>query len=226
MAAGLASSAAGFAALTVAADKLFSLNLSRTRLARLAGRASGSAARSLYGGFVRLDKASRPESDIEVQQIATADHWPLKVVIAITSEEQKPMSSGAAMRLSASSSPFYSAWCDSQAGDIKAAEQAVADRDFEKLADLAEFNCLKMHAVAMAARPGILYWRGATVEAIHRIKALRAAGTACFFTIDAGPQVKAICQQPDLDMVREALEDIPGVTRTLSVGLGEGATLR
>lgn len=225
VAAGLASSAAGFAALTVAVDRLLTLELPKQRLAQLAGQASGSAARSLFGGFVRLDKASDSMDDIAVEQIAPRSHWPLKVVIAITSEQRKPQSSGSAMRESASSSPFYPAWCAGQDVDLDEAEAAVQKQDFEKLADLAEFSCLKMHAVAMAAQPGIIYWRGATLDAVHRVRELRAAGIACFFTIDAGPQVKAICLQQDAAQVQQALEEIPGVKRTLCIGLGSGASV-
>ncbi len=224
VAAGLASSAAGFAALAVGAAASFELELSILGLARVAGGGSGSAARSLYGGFVRLDAPASADADIDVRQLASADHWALKVVIAITDKGPKAMGSGPAMRATAASSPFYPAWCENQIPDIDQAEAAVIAKDFDRLAELAEASCLKMHAVAMAANPGILYWKGATVEAIHHIRALRAAGVGTFFTIDAGPQVKAICLEHDADRVERELADLPGVVETMQVGLGPGAT--
>jgi diphosphomevalonate decarboxylase len=82
-----------------------------------------------------------------------------------------------------------------------------------------------MHAAALAARPALLYWNGATVECIHRIRALRGAGTPVFFTIDAGPQVKAVCLPEARPAVEAALAAEPGVVETLATGLGPGVEL-
>ncbi len=71
--------------------------------------------------------------------------------------------------------------------------------------------------------PGLVYWNGTTVECLNRVRALRKEGVSVFFTIDAGPQVKAVCLPEAYDTVFQALEDIPGIRSTLGSGLGEGA---
>jgi len=86
-----------------------------------------------------------------------------------------------------------------------------------------EASCLRMHAVAMAARPGLIYWNGTTVECLHRVRELREQGTPVFFTIDAGPQLKAVCEPNSTARVAAALAEIPGVVEVIRCGLGDGA---
>ena len=117
-------------------------------------------------------------------------------------------------------SPYYDRWTELGARDFSAAREAVAGRDFARLAAIAEGNCLAMHAVMMAARPPLVYWAGATVECIRCVQQLRDAGTPVFFTIDAGPQVKAVCEPGAAAAVRAAFEAIPSVKQILTVGLG------
>ncbi len=222
IAAGLASSASGFAALVVAADAALERHASIDELAALAGRASGSAARSLYGGIVELANAG---DGIEVGTICEAEGWPLKVVVAITSDARKPVASGQAMEQSRETSPFYGRWVDDQAADLNAARSAIAGRDFAALAEVAEHNCLKMHSVMWASRPPAMYWNAATLACMNTVRDLRASGHAVFFTIDAGPQVKAVCLPDDEPAVREALAATAGVTDLRVSGLGAGARL-
>lgn len=222
IAAGLASSASAFAALVVAASHAAGLERDTLAMARLAGATSGSAARSLYGGFVEL----RPrEHDIDVESILDADAWPLEVVVAITETASKPLGSGEAMLRSASSSPFYSRWLSGQVADLAMAREAVANRDFEKLAAVSEHNCLKMHSVMWASRPPVVYWNGATLSCMETIRRLQAQGHAVFFTIDAGPQVKAICLPDVAEIVRSALDACDGVRQTMVSALGAGASV-
>jgi diphosphomevalonate decarboxylase len=222
IAAGLASSASAFAALTVAAGAACGANLDTLSLARIAGAASGSAARSLFGGFVEL-KAG--DTDIDVATITAASDWPLTVVVAITAEGAKPISSGDAMLRSAATSPFYAAWLAHQSHDLDLARAAVLQRDFAELAAVAEHNCLKMHSVMWASRPPIVYWNSATLDCMQTIRILQAGGCPVFFTIDAGPQLKAVCLPGELHAVRSALENTAGVQRTMVSGLGSGARL-
>lgn len=222
VAAGLASSASAFAALVVAADAAAGQNSDRLALARLAGAASGSAARSLYGGFVEL---SAGDEEIGLAPVASAGDWPLEVVVAITERGPKPVSSGDAMQRSADTSPFYSRWIEQQDADLDSARDAVRDRDFEQLAAVSEHNCLKMHSVTWTSRPPIVYWNTATLACMQAVRELRAAGEAVFFTIDAGPQVKAVCLPRSADTVAETLGAVPGVIQTMRTGLGAGARL-
>ncbi len=217
-AAGLASSASGLAALVVAADAALGLGLDADERADEARRASASAARSLLGGFVTL-ASDRPE------QILTADAWPLACVVAVCTESRKPVSSGDGMRASSATSPFYAAWTDVARRDYTSACAAVAKRDFATLAAIAEANCLAMHAVMLSARPALIYWNEVTIAVIHAVRELRASGTPVFFTIDAGPQVKAICTSEARRAVELALRRVSGVMRIIASGIGQGARL-
>ena len=113
----------------------------------------------------------------------------------------------------------------SHAADLEAGVEAVRRRDFGRLAELAEHNCLKMHAVMMSTRPALLYWSPATLACLHEVRALRATGVPVFFTVDAGPQVKAVCEPAALPLVAEALAAVSGVATVLRSPLGGGARL-
>ena len=225
--AGLASSASGFAALVTAAAAALDLELGSRELSIFARRGSGSAARSIFGGFVQMHAGKAADgADSYAEPLLAPDAWPLEVVVAITSADEKPVSSGRGMTLSAQSSPYYPAWVQTHPADLAAARTAVAARDFEALGRIAEASCLKMHAAAMAGQPALLYWNGATVECMGCVRALRAAGVPVFFTVDAGPQVKAVCAPDARPAVEAALADVTGVRATLATGLGPGVELR
>jgi diphosphomevalonate decarboxylase len=222
--AGLASSASGFAALVVAVDRALASDLDEEALGAIARRCSGSAPRSLRGGFVELGFVpGSGRSETFVRELLAPDAWPLEVVIAITSDEEKSIGSTEGMTHTAATSPYYREWVAASDGSIDRARRAILGRDFDALAEVAEASCLGMHAVMMAARPGLLYWNGTTVECIHRLRELRRSGVGVFFTIDAGPQVKAVCVPEAVPAVRTALDDIAGVSRLLVCGLGAGA---
>lgn len=218
--AGLASSASAFAALVTASSAASGRPQDRQTLARLAGAASGSAARSLYPGIVEL---AVDDAQIRVASVAAIDDWPLRIVVAITDESAKMLGSGEAMLRSAATSPFYSTWIERQDADLAAARNAVMKRDFEQLAAVSEHNCLKMHSVMWASRPAIVYWNAATVACMVAVRDLQKSGVPVFFTIDAGPQVKAVCLPEAEARVMEALSSTGGVRRVLTSGLGDGA---
>jgi len=224
--AGLASSASGYAALVRAAEAAFGLALTPRERSIVARQGSGSAARSIFGGFVEMHAGSSPDgTDSFAEPLLAGEEWPLEVVIAVTATGEKEIGSRSGMTRSASSSPYYAAWVAGQPPDLAAARAAIAARDFAALGDVAEHNCLKMHAAALAARPPLVYWNGATVECLHAVRALRAGGVPVFFTIDAGPQLKAVCAPGARDTVERALRDVPGVRSTLTSALGPGAEL-
>jgi diphosphomevalonate decarboxylase len=219
-AAGLASSASGFAALVTAVNGALESPLEEDQLAEIARRCSGSSPRSLYGGFVELALAGETTS---VRPILDRLDWPLEVVIAVTSKAAKKVGSTDGMELTRTTSPFYDSWVSGSPTDLAAARNAIAARDFEALAAVGEASCLRMHAVAMAARPGLMYWNGTTIECLHRVRELREQGTPVFFTIDAGPQLKAVCAPDAADRVAAALAEIPGVVEIIRCGLGDGS---
>ncbi|MDJ0916393.1 MAG: diphosphomevalonate decarboxylase [Woeseiaceae bacterium] len=222
IAAGLASSASSFAAIVVAASAAMGIERSVGELANLAGRASGSAARSLYGGFVELENSG---DAVVVGELLSADDWPLDVVVAVTATGPKPVGSTEAMEISRKTSPFYDRWVSDQPDDLASARDAIASRNFSALASIAEHNCLKMHSVMWSSRPAIVYWNDATLACLQTIRQLQSDGVAVFFTIDAGPQVKAVCDPADTATVEAALSATDGVRDILTSGLGEGARL-
>src|SRR5882724_4814910 len=220
---GLASSAAAFAALALATSRAAGLRLEPPALSALARRGSGSAARSVFGGFVEWRRGERADGcDSVAEPLAPPGFWDVRVVVAVTSSAPKAVSSRAGMERAATS-PFYPAWVAGAEADLAQARAAIRARDLEALGLLAEHSALKMHAVGMAARPPLLYWRGATIECLHAVWALRAAGTPAFVTIDAGPQVKVLCTPDDARRVAEALRAVPGVERVLTCAPGGGA---
>jgi len=224
--AGLASSASAFAALSLAASFAFGLKLSKEKLSELARQGSGSAARSIYGGFVEMKKGIKHDgSDAVATQLAPKEYWELRLLIAITSESKKKTGSTDGMKLSKKNSPYYQGWINSSSSDIEEMRSAIKTKDFQKLGELAEFSCLKMHGLAISSRPGLLYWNGTTIEVIHAIKELRRRGRAVYFTIDAGPQVKAICLPRDVVQIQKELEQIPGVVKIIETPLGGDAKI-
>jgi diphosphomevalonate decarboxylase len=218
IAAGLASSASAFAALVVAASKATGQEHKPLVLAQIAGASSGSAARSLFPGIVLLTAG---EDDIVVETVA--NDWPLKLVVAVTEESAKAIGSGDAMSTSARTSPFYGPWVEQQPEDIATALDAVRVRDFAALAAVAEHNCLKMHSVMWSSRPPIVYWNHATLACMETVRKLQGDGLPVFFTIDAGPQLKAVCLPDAVPQVATALGATPGVRKILHSGLGAGA---
>ena len=223
-AAGLASSASGFAALVVAADAALGAALPRAELAELARRASGSAARSIFGGFVELNLVDFGRRT-QTQQLLEPSVWPLRVAVAVTEIGPKAVGSTEGMVRTERTSPYYPAWVTSSPADLGEARTAVQRRNFDALAEISESSCLKMHGLMMAARPGLIYWNGATVECIRVVRRLRATGTPVFFTVDAGPQVKAICLPEALEQVQSELSAVPGVEGVMTCGLGRGARM-
>jgi len=224
--AGLASSASGFAALALAATVAAGMDLNTSELSELARLGSGSAARSIFGGYVEMSTGTRTDGhDAIAKMLYPAEYWDLSVLIVVTSEKKKKVGSTDGMELSRSTSPYYSSWITSSLDDIKEMRRCLAEKDFEKLADLSEYNCLKMHAMAMASQPGLLYWNGTTITLMHTVRALRQKGFPVFFTVDAGPQVKVICPSFDMQRIQNELDKIPNVSRIITSAIGGPAQL-
>ena len=225
-AAGLASSASAFAALAAAAASAAGLTVSPARLSEWARRGSGSAARSVFGGFVEMHKGRQADgSDAVAQPLAAADFWDVRILIAITSEQAKQTGSTGGMQQSKTSSVYYPAWVQTAEEDLSAMRSALLHKEFTRVGELSEYSCLKMHALALSGRPGLLYWNGATMEVMHAVRALRRQGTEAYFTIDAGPQVKVLCLPETQDVVEQTLRQIPGVLRVITTRPGGGVRL-
>ncbi|QKW08101.1 diphosphomevalonate decarboxylase [Streptomyces sp. NA04227] len=226
--AGVASSASGFAALALAASAAYGLDLDARALSRLARRGSGSASRSVYGGFVQWHKGQGEGADADLSSYAepvpVGDIDPA-LVIALVDGGPKSVSSRAAMRSTVDTSPLYQGWADSSEGDLTEMRRALSRGDFEAVGEIAERNALGMHATMLAARPAVRYLSPATVTVLDRVLQLRADGIPAYATMDAGPNVKVLCRRADADRVAEAVREAMTAGSVVVAGSGPGARL-
>ncbi|MFU0790767.1 diphosphomevalonate decarboxylase [Virgibacillus proomii] len=224
-AAGFASSASGFAALAAAGTKAIGLKLNDQELSRLTRQGSGSACRSIYGGFAEWEMGMREDgSDSYAVPIAPADYWDIRVAAVVLSSEQKSVSSRVGMRRTVETSPFFKGWLDSIGKDLLEIKQGIQTRDFEKVGEIAEANCLKMHATTLGASPPFTYWHDATLVVMQKVWEMRLQGTPVYFTIDAGPNVKVLYLPEYEDQVKQTLASLPGVSDIRLSKPGQGIT--
>lgn len=202
-AAGLASSASGFAALATAAAAAYGLALDARALSRLARRGSGSAARSIVPRFAVWHAGTDAESFAE--EVPAPD---LAMVVATVDTREKAVSSRDAMRRTALTSPFYPAWITSTTESLEAALAACRDGDAERLGRITETNALRMHAVIQSCDPPIRYLSPTSVALFDRAAQLRADGIAAWATADAGPNVVFLCPADLADEVRGRVDDL------------------
>lgn len=218
-AAGLASSASGFAALVTAANQAYAAPCGTSELSALARAASASAARSLFGGWSVLEVGAESAAPL-----APADHWPLVLLVAVTASGKKSIGSTEAMNLTRSTSPYYPAWLSNAQGLFEQARDAVLGRDLPRLGEAMERSTLMMHATMMTASPSVLYWCAGTVNVMRRVQQLRdQQGLPCYFTMDAGPHVKVLCHGSHAESLREALSAVEGVSHVLLTSPGPAA---
>ncbi|MDX9724469.1 MAG: diphosphomevalonate decarboxylase, partial [Myxococcota bacterium] len=216
-AAGLASSSSAFAALAVAASAAAGLELGQDALSALARLGSGSACRSVSGGWSQWQAGERADgADSFARQLQGPEYWPLRVFIAVLDPATKAVSSSRGMAHCAATSPYYQAWIDSIPADLEAALQALQRLDFDGLGAVAERSCLRMHAANLAAQPALCYLQPASWLLIEQVQRWRSQGLGVFFTIDAGPNVKLFCQERDEAALRSALEGISAVQELIS----------
>ncbi len=214
-AAGLASSASGFAALAAAATSAAGVDLDPRELSILARKGSGSAARSVFGGLAvwhaGVDDASSFAEPLDDPGLDLA------MVVAVVDAGAKTISSRAAMRSTAETSPYYPAWVESSRTDLRDMLDAIRRADFSRVGELTESNAMRMHASMLAATPPVSYWQPDRVRVLQLVRDLRDRGVECYATMDAGPNVKVLCQRAGLDSVRRAVEELalPGVTTSL-----------
>jgi diphosphomevalonate decarboxylase len=224
-AAGFASSASGYAALAAAATKAIGLDLGNKALSQLARLGSGSACRSIYGGYVEWQKGEKSDgTDSFAKPVLEGGDWDLSIVSVLVTDTPKTVSSREGMKRTVETSPFYSGWLDSVETDFLHAKEALNHHDFELLGSIIESNALKMHATTLGANPPFMYWNSATLDVIKEVQSLRSGGIQAYFTIDAGPNVKVLCQPKDEQAVRESLEKLPNVQNTYLCHPGPGLT--
>ena len=221
--AGLASSASAFAALSLASSAAAGLQLSEQELSRLARTGSGSACRSVPGGFVEW-QMGEGDQDSYAFSIASPAHWRLVDCVAIVSHEHKPTGSTEG-HARAQTSPLHAARLVEVGRLLVDCRRAILSRDFEALARATEMDCHLMHAVMMTSMPALIYWQPATLDVINEVRDWREAGLPVCYTIDAGPNVHVICEEQVATQVRAQLGQIDGVKQVLAAGVGGPARL-
>ncbi|MCC4311599.1 diphosphomevalonate decarboxylase [Carnobacterium maltaromaticum] len=223
-AAGLASSASGFAALAGAASLASGLELDSQALSRLARRGSGSATRSIYGGFVEWQMGSNDLDSYGVP-IDDASSWDLAMLFVVVNQKEKVISSRDGMKQTVATSPFYSGWLESTAKDLITIKEAIKEHDFQKLGETMESNGLKMHATMLGATPPFTYWEPDSIQAMQFVAELRQEGIPCYFTMDAGPNVKVLCHKSDLPKIKAKFATIFQETQLITAYPGPGIQL-
>lgn len=222
-AAGFASSASGFAALAAAATKAANLNVSNDELSKLTRQGSGSACRSIYGGFVEWEKGSKDDgTDSYAVEIAPQEHWDIRVAAVVLNETEKDISSREGMKRTVDTSEFYEGWLSGIPADLTEIKAGIKEKDFDRVGAVAEANCLKMHATTLGAKPPFTYWTDATMRVMQTVQNLRKKGIPAYFTIDAGPNVKVLYQPENEVIVEDTLRETEDVNDVILSRVGAG----
>lgn len=220
-AAGLASSASGGAAAVLALVHAAGLEWTRRQWVDETLRVSGSAPRSLLGGFARLD----PVVDgVRLRRLESDGIDDLRVLVARTQAGRKAVGSREAMEASLHS-PYWPAWVASHPQDLNAAEAALQAGDWAALWQVMEHSTLKMHALPWTGRPAVWYWTPVTLAVLAAVREGQTAGLAGGFTMDAGPHVKLFCRTGAVTTWRARLEAVEGVLDVLEARPGAAPEL-
>ena len=207
-AAGLASSASGYAALVLALDDLFEWNLADKELSLLARLGSGSASRSLFPGFSVWHQGTQTDGlDSYAEAIET--QWPEFCIGLLEIDvKQKPVSSTQGMQNTVETCALYQAWPEQANRNLQTILNAIEEKNFSTLGKTAEHNALTMHATMIATWPPIVYWQPESVEAMHKVWQLREQGVEVYFTMDAGPNLKLLFLQTEKPAIKQAFKDV------------------
>jgi diphosphomevalonate decarboxylase len=221
-AAGLASSASGFAALTLAVLGAFDRTVTPAELSLLARRSgSGSACRSVFGGYVEWRASEGAEEQNYAVQIADANHWDLRDVIAVVEIGPKTVSSLDGHRR-APSSPYYDRRREMIGDKLDRVRCAIRDRDLSALGPVLEEEAIDLHLIAMSSRPPIFYWSPGTLDVLRTVRELRQEGLEAWATMDAGANVHVICDPDSEDEVADRLGNLSSVGFVIRDGVGQG----
>lgn len=207
-AAGLASSASGFAALTLAINEFYGLGLTDDKLSAFARMGSGSASRSIYQGFVEWHKGVREDGMDSCAEPLNIS-WPgFRIGLLKVATGAKKVDSRAGMQRTVESAPLYQSWPHQATQDLATIKRALSDHDMELLGQTAEQNALSMHATMIASWPPLLYWTPESVAAMHRVWELRSLGVPIYLTMDAGPNLKLLFISEHEQDVRDAFPEL------------------
>jgi diphosphomevalonate decarboxylase len=216
--AGVASSAAAFAALALAAIQAAGLEWGEARLSRLARHGSGSACRSVPAGFVEWEMGTGDEDSVATS-IAAPESWALADCIALVDSAHKSIGSTEGHAL-APTSPLQAARVADAPRRLEICRRSILGRDFDGLASIIELDSNLMHGVMITSNPALIYWQAATLTVMHAVHEWRTGGLPVAYTIDAGPNVHVICPQEQAAKVTEMLQQLPGVLDVLVAKAG------
>ena len=214
---GLASSASGVASFVTAFEAHYDIDLNLSDRIEACILGSGSAPRSLMGGFVFMDH----NNGYKCNQILKKSDWPLDILICIASINSKKISSRVGMEISRKTSPIYQQWLDINNQHINSALKSIREKNIVDLSKVTEENCELMHKVMESSIPSIQYRSALTHECITEIKNLRASGHRLFYTIDAGPQVKIICEPKSSEAIKERIMKETDISKIIHARIGE-----
>lgn len=221
--AGIASSAAAFAALALAGSQAAGLNLSEAELSRLARRGSGSASRSVPGGFVEWQMGTNDDDSLAIS-IAPADHWNLVDCIAIVSAAHKKTGSTEGHAI-APTSPLQAARVADAPRRLDICRNAILSRDFDLFASIVELDSNLMHSVMITSTPALHYWTPTSLAVMDVVRQWRLEGFPVCYTVDAGPNVHVICPETEAQIVDKRLREIKGVENVLAARAGGPAKI-
>ena len=220
---GIASSASGFAALTLAATVALGLKLSQSKLSALARFGSGSACRSVPDGFVEWKKGESDQTSYALS-LAPEDFWDLTDIVVIVSLKKKKTSSLSG-HAAALTSPYFEERLENLPKRISKVKEAIKGKDICLLGETIEEEAIDLHIIAMTSKPPLFYWEGKTLEIIKKTREWREKGLPVYFTIDAGPNVHLICQGKDKGKILEKLKEVRGIKQIIVNKPAVGARL-
>ena len=222
-ASGIASSASGFAALTVAGVAAAGIKLSQKDLSILARIGSGSACRSIPDGIVEWRFGKTDKTSYAVSLYPT-NYWDLTDLIAVVGSGEKKVGSSEGHKL-ADSSPFYNARILGMPKKVREIKTAFKNKDFTKLGEIIEAEAINMHTVMMTSTPPLFYWLPETLAVTDLVLKMRERGIESYFTIDAGPNVHIICERKNTEKIKKELIKTKNIKKIIENKVGEGTHL-
>lgn len=217
-AAGLASSSSGFAALTLGLDKICNLKLNKKELSIVARHGSGSASRSISGGFVLWHKGINPDgSDCFAEQIFDHMHWPeLRIIVVIVKNQQKFIGSREGMQLTTATSPSYSNWLEKSEQRLPSLIKSIEKKNFSNVGKLAQDDWIDMRQTMLDTTPQLNYWTEESYKVIRAIEKMQNQKIECYLTSEAGPNLKILCLEKDEIEIKKELKKIPEIIRIIT----------
>ncbi|QNQ82309.1 diphosphomevalonate decarboxylase [Lactobacillus sp. PV012] len=222
-AAGLASSASAFAALAASFASSYQLDLDKKDLSKLARLGSGSATRSVYGGFVIWEKGNSHDTSFATSLIEKPA-WDLQMLAVEVNTHPKEISSSTGMKL-AQSSPFYQNWLARNQEEIDLMKKAIDNKDFTQLGELSELSANEMHSLNLTSQPSFTYFSPQTIALINLVHKLRQQGIECYYTIDAGPNVKILTKHNYTEKIVNSVQELFPNVKIVTAGFGPGVTI-